>query len=424
MKFYIRLLLTIAAIIMCGISLFIGITSSYRSSKTDAVLLNDITQTVKEQWDDIGAFDSDAFSDEMIIFNSDEFVVYSDVSSELKDVNSVEEAVNKGCLCLSVADGSRMLGTIIIPDPDKTKFNIAKRKLILAALLMAMMFILAGTMYGIYVRKNIIIPFKEMEQFAVNVASGSLDEPIMLEKNNLFGAFTESFDIMREELKRSRQVENELKMKEKEMIASLSHDLKTPITGIKLLCELLMVKVKDEYVSEKVGNIHQKAEQINILVSDLLSSALEDLGEMNVSCCDERSEILHELVAEHDSRCLANEAAIPQCLIRVDRPRLSQVIGNIISNSYKYAGTVIDIGYNINDSYLEMYIRDHGAGVPADELDLITSKFYRGKKNSVGKEGSGLGLYIASELMDKMNGELICSSPNDGFCVTLMIPLS
>ena len=66
MKFYIRLLLTIAAIIMCGISLFIGITSSYRSSKTDAVLLNDITQTVKEQWDDIGAFDSDVFSDEQL----------------------------------------------------------------------------------------------------------------------------------------------------------------------------------------------------------------------------------------------------------------------------------------------------------------------------------------------------------------------
>ena len=424
MKFYTRLLLTIAAIIICGITIFIGITRSYRSSKTDTLLLNDMIQTVREQWDDIGSFDSDEFSDEMIIFDSDEFIVYSDASTELRNVKSVEEAVNKGCLCLSVAEGSHLLGTIVIPDPDKAKFDIAKRKLIMAAALMAFMFIIAGLMYGSYVKKNIITPFKEMEQFAVNVASGSLDEPIMLEKNNLFGAFTESFDIMREELKRSRQVENELKQKEKEMIASLSHDLKTPITGIKLLCELLSVKVKDEYVSGKVSNIHQKAEQINILVSDLLSSALDDLGEMNVSCCDENSDILHELVSEHDSRCLANEGDIPQCLIQVDRPRLSQVIGNIISNSYKYAGTVIDIGYSINDNYLEMSIRDHGAGVPADEIDLITSKFYRGKKNSVGKDGSGLGLYIASELMDKMNGELICSSPNDGFCVTLMIPLS
>ena len=108
----------------------------------------------------------------------------------------------------------------------------------------------------------------------------------------------------------------------------------------------------------------------------------------------------------------------------MDRPRLSQVVGNIVSNSYKYAGTAIDINYSINDSCLEMSIRDHGEGVPADELDMITSKFYRGKNNSVGKDGSGLGLYIARELMDKMNGELICSCPSDGFCVTLMIPLS
>jgi signal transduction histidine kinase len=424
MRFYKRLLLIIAAIIILGIIMFISITYSYRSKRTDVLRVNDITQTVKEKWDDIDSLDYRKFSDEMIIFNSDDFVVYSRTGSLLRDVNSVEEALNKGCLCLAVSDGSSLMGTVIIPDPDRMEYDIAKQKLIAAALIMALLFILAGVLYGSYVRRNIIIPFKKMERFAVNVASGSLDEPIMLEKNNIFGAFTESFDIMREELKRSRQIENELKQKEKEMIASLSHDLKTPITGIKLLCELLSVKVKDDYVLEKVGNIHQKAEQINILVSDLLASSLEDLGEMNVTCCEESSEMLHEIVAEHDSRCLAKEGEIPQCLIQVDRPRLSQVIGNIISNSYKYAGTAIDIAYSIKDSYLVMSVRDHGEGVPAEEIDLITSKFYRGKKNSVGKDGSGLGLYIASELMGKMNGELICSCPGNGFCVTLMIPLS
>ncbi|MCR4794532.1 MAG: HAMP domain-containing histidine kinase [Ruminococcus sp.] len=424
MKFYIRLLLSVTAIIVCGIILFISITFSYRGNSTNVLRVNDITQTVKEQWDNIEYFDYRKFSDEMIIFNSDEFIVYSRAGNVLKNVNSVEEAVNKGCLCLSVSDGSRLMGTVIIPDPDKMKYDMAKQKLIAAALIMALLFILAGAMYGSYVHRNIIEPFKKMERFAVNVAMGSLDEPVMLERNNMFGAFTESFDIMREELKRSRQIENELKQKEKEMIASLSHDLKTPITGIKLLCELLSVKVKDEYVLDKVSNIHQKSEQINILVSDLLSSALDDLGEMSVSCCDEQSDILHELVAEHDSRGLVREGEIPPCLIQVDRPRLSQVIGNIISNSYKYAGTAIDVSYKTNDGCLEMSIRDHGKGVPADEIDLITNKFYRGKSNSSGKDGSGLGLYIARELMDKMNGELICSCPSDGFCATLIIPLS
>ena len=62
-------------------------------------------------------------------------------------------------------------------------------------------------------------------------------------------------------------------------------------------------------------------------------------------------------------------------------------------------------------------------GVPEDEIDLITNKFYRGKTNSAGKDGSGLGLYIARVLMDKMHGELICSNKN-GFSVTLLLPLS
>ena len=71
-----------------------------------------------------------------------------------------------------------------------------------------------------------------------------------------------------------------------------------------------------------------------------------------------------------------------------------------------------------------MSIKDYGPGVPEDEIALITNKFYRGKKQEESKaEGSGLGLYIANILMQKMNGEMIPSN-DGGFKVTLLIPLS
>ena len=72
-----------------------------------------------------------------------------------------------------------------------------------------------------------------------------------------------------------------------------------------------------------------------------------------------------------------------------------------------------------------MQIRDHGPGVPSGAVDLITNKFYRGKdwENS-GKDGHGLGLYIAKTLMQKMNGDLIAESDGDGFSITLVMPLS
>ena len=112
-------------------------------------------------------------------------------------------------------------------------------------------------------------------------------------------------------------------------------------------------------------------------------------------------------------------------MLHIDAKRMQQVIGNIVGNSYKYANTPIDVAYAVSGDYLKMSLTDHGKGVPAEELDLITNKFYRGRavQNS-GTDGSGLGLYIASALMAKMNGELICSSKGGGLTVTLMMLLS
>lgn len=106
---------------------------------------------------------------------------------------------------------------------------------------------------------------------------------------------------------------------------------------------------------------------------------------------------------------------IPAVIINIDRKRMTQVIGNIISNSYKYADTRIDISFEVSGKYLEMRIKDHGPGVPASELDLITNKFYRGKDwQDTDKDGHGLGLYIAGTIMSKMNGDLIVESDGTG----------
>ena len=164
---------------------------------------------------------------------------------------------------------------------------------------------------------------------------------------------------------------------------------------------------------------------MDMLVTDLFTAALDDLGEMTVNCTDESSYILGDIVRANDPRSLTSSEKIPECLISIDKARMSQIVGNIIGNSYKYADTPIDINYTISGDYLKMAITDHGPGVPEDELTLITNKFYRGKAvRSSDKSGSGLGLYTASELMAKMNGELICSCSEKGFTVKLMILLS
>lgn len=424
MRKYRGIIFLIAAVMAAGLAVFIKITGSYHFGRMDAVSMNGIVQTVRENWNEPEALDRMDTGTELMIFDSEDFLVYSSAGMKKTDVSSPEAAVSNGYICLPISENGRFFGTAVIPDPGRTGYDSVRKRLIVASAVLISVLLLLMILYGEYVLRTIIKPFRKMEKFAGRIAGGELDEPLERDRNNMFGAFTESFDIMREELRAARDRENALKIKEKEMVASLSHDLKTPITGIKLICELLSVKISDSYVTEKIGNIHQKAEQINILVSDLLSSALEELGEMNVECSEEPSSVLRELVSEHDVRSLAREGDIPECLLCIDRIRLSQVIGNIISNSYKYADTPIDIAYTVGGNYLEMAVRDYGDGVPEDEISLITTKFYRGKTNSVGKDGNGLGLYISSELMSRMNGELLCSCGEKGMTVTLMIPLA
>jgi len=423
MKEYKKVLLLIIALVLAGIIVFALFMFSHHKDKRDILMLNDLVKTVKNSWDDPETLDLSRFEMEIIVFGYDNSVIYSTALQELKDIDSAEEALRDGCLCLNVNEDDLFMGTIVVLDPAVASINFMKVRLLIASGILISIMIFGAVVYGFYVKRSIVQPFRKMEQFAVNVAYGMLDEPLMLEKNNLFGKFTGSFDIMREELKASRRREEALKQKEKELVASLSHDLKTPITGIKLLCELLSVKVEDQYLLKKIDNISQKAEQINVLVNDLLTSSLDDLGEMHVDCQDESSAILHQLVTEHDSRTLVREATVPECMILVDRIRLSQIIGNIISNSYKYADTPIDIDYRFSEGYLEMSVRDYGGGVAKEEIDLVTKRFYRGS-NATGKDGSGLGLYTSSMLIEKMNGELICSYKEDGFQVTLLIPLS
>jgi signal transduction histidine kinase len=275
-----------------------------------------------------------------------------------------------------------------------------------------------------YLYKTILHPFKKLESFAHQIASGNLEAPILMDKNNIFGAFTESFDIMREELNKAKKKEYLANKSKKELVASLSHDIKTPVTSIKLISELLLVMIKDEKINNKISSIYNKAEQIDHLVTDMFNVTLEELNELKVTVTDEYSTSLKTLFNNADFYNKITLGKIPECAIQVDILRLQQVINNVINNSYKYADTKINVDFTIDNLYLQINIKDYGQGVLDDELPLLFNKFYRGKNPNVQKQdGSGLGLYISKYLMNEMGGDINCYNESDGFKVELLIPI-
>ncbi len=428
MKRYYGFIMLLVLLLAVGLSAVVKLagTEDFSQNNEDVLLLNEIAH--KMIMDDMPSENTDS-EREYVILDINGNVLY-DNRSDHSEMITVETAMKLRYPYTYIIENNQITGSVVLTDSRK-RFDRLRTDIIAVYCVCGFLLIGSAAAFGAYIRKAILRPFAKMKDFASYVAAGDLDRPLEMDRGNMFGAFSESFDIMREELKASRARELSLQKKERELIASLSHDLKTPVTGIKLTSELMAAVFSQNEGQEitvtqdmivKMNNVYKKADEIALLVGDLFSSTLEDLGAFKVNCADENSAVITALVSEYDDRGLVRISEIPQVIVHMDKLRLSQVIGNILFNSYKYADTPIDISFRLDERFLEVSIHDSGPGVPEDEIELITNKFYRGKEQG-DKEGSGLGLYIARILMDKMGGELSVRSEN-GLCVTLLIPLS
>ena len=322
MKSYTRITFLTALIFLAGIILLAVLTSgtvTQDTSRQTITALNDIARTAEAHRSELGT-PSKLFDDrtgvDFVILDLTDHVLYSNTISEEK--LSVEKAIQKRCPYQYLKDDSGVWGCVILLDDGLDGYRKLRYRFILGMCIGGLMIMLAMIGFGIYLNRNIITPFRKMQEFAGRVAEGRLDEPLAMDRGNLFGVFSESFDIMREELSASRQREFELQKKERELIASLSHDLKTPVTGIRLAAEVLLMRFavkaeasgetivfnRDEIdsMNDGVNGILQKSEQINALVSDLFTATLDDLGEFMVNCCDEDSGVLAEIVKACDDK--------------------------------------------------------------------------------------------------------------------------
>src|SRR5690606_12152521 len=149
----------------------------------------------------------------------------------------------------------------------------------------------------------------------------------------------------------------------------------------------------------------------------------EELQQLKVNITEEPSSVLTGMIANANIDDQIHCGPIPACIILTDKTRMQQVLDNIFSNAYKYAGTPVAVVSQICHSYLELHIMDKGNGVDEEELSLVFNKFYRGN-NVKGHSGSGLGLYISKYFMQNMQGDIECRNRNDGFTVILKIKLA
>lgn len=311
---------------------------------------------------------------------------------------------------------------------------------------------LIGVVYVVvvfaYVYCSILKPFDKMKAFASEVARGNLDTELRYERSNYFGAFTWAFDSMRTELKKARALEREATLNNKTVIATLSHDIKTPIASIGAYVEALEANMDNtpEKRQKYLEVISRKCDEVTKYTNDLFLHSLSDLAMLQVKT-EKASvdKILGEIVdAEGYKSSTGAGVAGAVSKIRfdckakdvycdIDVNRFTQIIENVINNAHKYARTDVDIVLEVEEKSKEdatlgkvavITIRDYGKGIPDEDIPFIFDKFYRGK-NCENNAGSGLGLYIVKYLAEQMRGKVSLMNKKDpsGLQICLKFPV-
>ena len=412
----------LAVIILAGFLLFSITLKSSPQQEADFVALNEIVKQAALRWQTPEKLNLTDSVYRYTVIDNDGAVLYS---SDDSLPGSLPEAIRRGFIPMDITVGSTVVGKALIEVSPGNPVRESQTRLAILTAVTVFLLLALNIVFLLALHNVLIKPFKRLQSFAHKITTGKLDEPLPMDKNNIFGLFTQSFDVMRESLLEARKNQAQAERAKKELIASLNHDVKTPVTSIRLISELLEAGTSEPATIEKLRTIEAKADQIDRLMNDMMHSALEELGELKVNITSEDSGVLKGLFEDADHLSKIRVGEIPGCLLDFDRARMEQVIGNIIANSYKYAGTYIDVECAVQGELFRVEIGDYGEGVDPEELELITTKFYRGENAKVSlKEGEGLGLYIAALLMDKMGGGLEAFNRDDGFTIRLWIRLS
>jgi len=283
-----------------------------------------------------------------------------------------------------------------------------------------------------YLYRHLIIPFGKINDVPKELARGNLAVPIPEEKSRFFGKFTWGVNLLRESIEKDREHELEMQRDKKMLLLSLSHDIKTPLSAIKLNSKALAKGLyKDEEKRrEAAESINRHADEIENYVSQITRAAGEDFMSFEVSMGEEFLSRIVTKIYERYAAQLAisgTELSIGEyrdAILSCDPDRLAECLQNLVENAIKYGdGKSISLSFDRQDGCELITVRNTGCTLGSEELTEIFGSFRRGS-NSDGVKGSGLGLFICRKLMTMMNGDIYADIEDGCFSVTLVVKMA
>ena len=287
-------------------------------------------------------------------------------------------------------------------------------------------FMMVVLLSGSFFMKSIMVPVAEITEKAKRIANGSYGVQIQTRYDDEIRELADTINEMSTKISQNEKMQGEF-------ISQLSHELRTPLTVINGWSETLLA---DDNMSDETRQgmkiISSEAKRLTGMVTELLDFTRLQDGRMtlNVEQTDIRSEF-EDTIFMYGSRLaqdgitleyLENDEEIPE--IPCDPKRLRQVFLNILDNAAKHGkdGKKIEASIAYENDQVVVRIRDHGPGIPEDELPLVKKKFYKGSSKA---RGTGIGLAVCDEIVQLHGGTLTLeNAEGGGTLVTIALPAS
>ena len=290
---------------------------------------------------------------------------------------------------------------------------------------MEFLIVLLALMVGIILYKYIVLrsEMSELSDYIDSALDGNL-EITEFDEKELSKIKSKLIKFLYASQVKEAKINTE-KSKTKDLIADISHQTKTPITNLSLYISLLEDDPKDEYI-EIIKYELNKLEFLiqNLVKSSRLESDIISLQKHQANLKDIVEDVLREFKVILDEKCISINLKNEDLIFNLDERWLKEAIHNLVDNAIKYSPNGSTINISVYKSYLNynLDIENECKDLSEETLPKIFERFYRGK-NSVSKDGLGLGLFIAREIIEKHGGNIKATLDNNRIKFSVDFPL-